>query len=310
MRDRPQLYIVGPTGVGKTALAIALASRFQGEIISADSRQVYRRMDIGTAKPSTEERKQAPHHLLDLLEPGGVFDLATFLSLAQAAIVDIQDREGLPIVAGGTGQYVWALHDGWKVPHVPPDAEFRESKRLEAQQMGANALYQELRSIDPVRAAGLDPRNVRRVIRALEIHRATELPPSELGGRTEGESSALVIGLTMDRQELYRRIDQRVDRMMDQGFLNEVQRLAALGLSFSEGALSSPGYRELGQHLSGDLSLDDAIQRTKFQTHRLARRQYTWFKLTDPRINWFDASDSGFVEAASDRVEQSLSQGD
>jgi len=301
------LYIIGPTGVGKTALAIALAMRFQGEIISADSRQVYRRMDIGTAKPSAEERKQAPHHLLDLLDPGGAFDLATFLSLAQAAVGDIQGRDALPIVAGGTGQYVWALHEGWTVPQVPPDPEFRESKRLEAEQKGHQALYQELQAIDPVRAAGLDPRNVRRVIRALEIHHATQLPPSRFGGSAQDGSGALVLGLTMDRKELYRRIDRRVDRMMDQGFLEEVKGLAALGLNLTEGALASPGYRELGQHLSGELSLDEAIQRTKFQTHRLARRQYSWFKLGDPRITWLEATGGDVVESAVARVEEYLS---
>lgn len=300
------LFIVGPTGVGKTALAVALASRFQGEVISADSRQVYRRMDIGTAKPSPEEQKQAPHHLLDLLDPGDTFDLATFLSLAHTAIGEVNDRGALPIVAGGTGQYVWALHDGWEVPHVPPDAEFRETKRLEAQQKGPQALYQELQAIDPARAAHLDPQNVRRVIRALEIHHATQLPPSQFGGRTEGDAHALVMGLTMDRPDLYRRIDQRVDRMMDLGFLDEVEGLAAQGLTFNESALSSPGYRELGQHLAGELTLDAAIQRTKFQTHRLARRQYTWFKLSDPRITWFDASDSALVELASAQVENFL----
>ena len=306
--SRPVFYIIGPTGVGKTALAIAMASRFRGEIISADSRQVYRRMDIGTAKPSPEEREQAPHHILDLLDPGDTFDLATFLSLAQAAVGDISGRDALPIVAGGTGQYVWALRDGWTVPQVPPDPDFRESKRLEAEQKGPQTLYQEFQAIDPARAASLDPRNVRRVIRALEIHHATGQQPSRFGGRSEVESPALVMGLTMDRQDLYRRIDERVDRMMEQGFLDEVKGLAALGLDFAGGALISPGYRELGQHLAGESSLDEAIQRTKFQTHRLARRQYTWFKLNDPRITWLDVSDPTLVESTSARMEEFLSK--
>ena len=302
------IYIIGPTGVGKTALAIALALRFQGEIISADSRQVYRRMDIGTAKPTPEEQRQAPHHLLDLLDLGDTFDLATFLSLARAAVGDIRSRDALPIVAGGTGQYIWALRDGWTVPQVPPDPAFRESKHLKAEEIGHEALHQELQAIDPARAAGIDPRNVRRVIRALEIHHATQQSPSQLGGRNEVESHALVLGLTMEREELYRRIDERVDRMMDQGFLDEVRALVALDLDLTQGALASPGYRELGQHLSGGWSLDEAIQRTKSQTHRLARRQYSWFKLGDPRITWLDALDDDLAGTASARLEEYLSR--
>ena len=294
---------MGPTGVGKTALAVALAERFRGEVISADSRQIYRQMDIGTGKPSAEEQRLAPHHLLDLLDPSESFDLATFLALAHAAIDEVKSRGGLPLVTGGTGQYIWALYEGWQVPPAAPNTEFRRSKQSEADRIGPQALHQELVAIDPVRAAQIDPRNVRRVIRALEIHHFTQRKPSEYGGRAERASDAPVLGLNLDREELYRRIDLRVDQMMSRGFLAEVERLAARGLTFKEGALASPGYRELGQYLSGELTLDEAVLRTKSQTHGLARGQYGWFKPNDPRITWLDAAAPDLVEQASVLVE-------
>ena len=302
------VFIVGPTGVGKTALAMALAERLRGEVISADSRQVYRQMDIGTGKPSAEEQRLAPHHLLDLLDPSESFDLATFLALAHAAIDEVNGRGGLPLVTGGTGQYIWALYEGWQVPPAAPDAEFRRSKQLEADRIGPQALHDELAALDPVRASQIDPRNVRRVIRALEIQHFTQRLPSEYGGRAEGPSDAPVLGLQLDREKLYRRIDQRVDQMMSAGFLAEVERLAARGLTFDKGALASPGYRELGQYLSGELTLDEAVLRTKSQTHGLARGQYGWFKPNDPRITWLDAAAPNLVEQASLLVEAFLAR--
>ena len=299
---------MGPTGVGKTALAVALAERFRGEVISADSRQVYRQMDIGTGKPSAEEQRLAPHHLLDLLDPTESFDLANFLALAHAAIDKVKGRGGLPLVTGGTGQYIWALYEGWQVPPAAPNAEFRRSKQLEADRIGPQALHQELAAVDPVRAAQIDPRNVRRVIRALEILHFTQRIPSEYGGRAEGPSDAPVLGLNLDREELYRRIDLRVDQMMSRGFLAEVERLAARGLTFEKGALASPGYRELGQYLSGELTLDEAVLRTKSQTHGLARGQYGWFKPSDPRITWLDAAAPDLVEQAAVPVEAFLTR--
>ena len=299
---------MGPTGVGKTALAVALAERFRGEVISADSRQVYRQMDIGTGKPSAAEQRLAPHHLLDLLDPTESFDLANFLALAHAAIDKVKGRGGLPLVTGGTGQYIWALYEGWQVPPAAPNAEFRRSKQLEADRIGPQALHQELAAVDPVRAAQIDPRNVRRVIRALEILHFTQRIPSEYGGRAEGPSDAPVLGLNLDREELYRRIDLRVDQMMSRGFLAEVERLAARGLTFEKGALASPGYRELGQYLSGELTLDEAVLRTKSQTHGLARGQYGWFKPSDPRITWLDAAAPDLVEQAAVPVEAFLTR--
>ena len=300
------LFIAGPTGVGKTDLAIALATRFNGEIIGADSRQVYRHMNIGTAKPTRLQRSQAPHHLLDILDPGQNFDVATFLSMAREAVEDISRRSALPIAAGGTGQYIWALHGGWEVPQPPPDPIFREAKTLEAEQRGAGVLHDELKAIDPQRASQIHPNNVRRVIRALEIHHATQIPPSQVAERLGDRPNSLVIGLTMERQALYRRIDDRVDAMMAAGFLDEVRGLAEMGFELGKGPFSSPGYRELGLFLGGELTLEEAVQRTKTQTHRLVRRQYSWFKLDDPRIEWLDAAGVDLVQQASDLVDRFL----
>lgn len=292
------LYIVGPTATGKTQLAISLAHQLGGEIVNADSRQVYKYMDIGTAKPTREERAQVPHHLFDLITPAENFSLGRFLTLATAAVHDISRRKSLPIVVGGTGQYVWALRDGWEVPAVPPDNKYRTELEQVAAAQGAQALYHRLQSIDPKRAAELDPRNARRVIRALEINHVTGKRPSELPAVSGQGLEGLVIGLTMGRSLLYERIDRRVDQMMENGFLEEAKNLAAMGYTLGEGCLACPGYKELGQYLGGEMSLADAIQRTKFQTHRLVRRQYTWFKLNDSRISWLDGLDSELSSVA------------
>ena len=305
MSAAPLICVVGPTAVGKTALAVELARRFGGEVINADSRQVYRGMTIGTAKPTPGELAAAPHHLVDILDPWDEegFGVALFLRRAADALHDIGSRGLLPIVCGGTGQYVWALVEGQRVPAVPPDPQLRAALEAEAALWGADALHRRLADVDPVRAAALDPRNVRRVIRALEIHLATGRRPSEFQPTGNREhANALVIGLTMPRDALYQRIDERVDKMMLAGFLEEVEALASTGLRMDESPLDSPGYRELGQYLAGSLSLQEAVQRTKTQTHRLARRQYAWFKLTDSRIHWLDAADSGLLDNAAGTV--------
>ena len=291
--------IVGPTAVGKTGLSILLAQRFQGEIVNADSRQVYQGMDIGTAKPDPEERRNVPHHLLDIRDPSCPIDLGTYLPLARSRVRDIHMRGRLPLVVGGSGQYLWGLLEGWKVPPVPPDPEFRRAKQEEAQQRGAESLHQELEKLDPDRAAQLDPRNVRRVIRALEVHRAIGKQSSAVPASFFPGYRSLIIGLTMPRESLYRRIDQRVDGMVAQGLLGEVLALTKAGHQPGVGPLNGPGYLEVGQYLDGAISWDEAVQRTKYRTHRLVRRQYTWFKAGDPRIHWLDASAPDIVERAS-----------
>ena len=296
--DAPVLFIVGPTAVGKTRLAIALAQRLNGEIINADSRQVYRYMDIGTAKPTPAERRQAAHHLLDLLTPDASFDLGSFLSLARQAIQDISRRGRLPIVAGGTGQYLWALHEGWQAPAVPPNADFRRECQKTVERDGGAVLYHQLQKVDPARAAELDPRNFRRIIRALEIYHTTGRPASAYRQPGEPLPRSRIIGLTLEREALYQRIDARVDQMLADGFVAEARNIAAMGYRLGSGALACPGYRELGQYLDNLISLTAAVQRTKFQTHRLVRRQYTWFKPHDSRIHWLDADCPGLEQRA------------
>jgi tRNA dimethylallyltransferase len=300
--------IVGPTASGKTRLAICLAGRFPGEIINADSRQVYRYMDIGTAKPTAPDQQRVPHHLLDLMDPDQEFSLGAFLSLAKSAAAGIRHRGRLPWLVGGTGQYIWALLEGWDPPGIPPDEDFRRDREREAGEFGPVALHQQLEAIDPQRASQLDSRNVRRVIRALEIFHVTGRKPSDFSGRTLPVQDSMVIGLTLARQELYARIDRRVDQMMAAGFLEEVRRLSAMGYRMGTGPLDSLGYRELGMHLRAELSLDEAVQRTKLQTHRMARRQYTWFKLADPRIHWLNAADPALETRASRLAEDYLRQ--
>lgn len=300
--------VVGPTASGKTGLAISLAEQFPGEIINADSRQVYRNMDIGTAKPTTQDQQRAPHHLLDLMDPDQEFSLGAFLSLAKSAADSIRSRGRLPLLVGGTGQYIWALLEGWDPPGIPPDQEFRKDKEREAGEFGLEFLHRQLEAIDPLRAGQLDSRNVRRVIRALEIFHFTGRKPSDFGGSTLPVQDTLVIGLTLERQELYARIDQRVDQMLAAGFLEEVRRLSAMGYRIGTGPLDSLGYRELGMHLRAEISLAEAVQRTKLQTHRMARRQYTWFKLADPRIHWLNAADPALETRASRLAEDYLRQ--
>jgi len=282
------LAIVGPTCVGKSRLAFRLAQAFDGEIVSADSRQVYRYMDIGTAKPSQEELSLVRHHLINIVNPDEDFSLAQYQQLAYRAIEDIHERHKLPLLVGGSGLYVWAVLDGWRIPKVAPDLEFRHSLEEKVARIGKDELYHELAKVDPVAAQRIDPRNVRRTIRALEVYRGAKVPFSQLQYKATPPFNALIIGLTADRAELYRRIDLRVDEMIKQGLVDEVKRLVDRGYSFNLPAMSGIGYKQIGMFLRGELTLPFAIQQIKFETHRLVRHQYSWFRLKDDRIKWFD----------------------
>ncbi len=295
----PLITIVGPTAVGKTALALQLARTLNGEIINADSRQVYKGMDIGAAKPTSEERALIPHHLLDVHNPDETYSLALFLEHAQAAVQDVQTRNRLPILVGGSGQYVWAFLEGWQPPKVPPNPAVRADLEFQLKRRGVWPLFELLQAIDPQTAARIDPQNPRRVLRALEIHLSGGRNPTANPTRKNSEVNALVIGLTMPREDLYARIDRRVDEMMQRGFLEEVRRLLDNGYTPSLPSMSGVGYQELASHLSNELPLQDAVQRTKYRTHAIARRQYAWFKLEDPRIHWLQSNDNHVNQALS-----------
>ena len=278
--------IVGPTGIGKSRLALRLAQAFNGEIVSADSRQVYRYMDIGTAKPGPEELSLVPHHLINIVNPDEAFSLAQYQELAYRAIGDIHQRHKLPLLVGGSGLYVWAVLEGWRIPQVPPDPEFRYNLEKKAANTGTDELYRELMEVDPVAAQKIDRRNVRRVIRALEVHRKTRTSFSQ--EKKTPLFNTLIIGLTADRADLYCRIDLRVDEMIEQGLVMEVEKLVNMGYDFNLPAMSSIGYKQIGMFLKGELTLAAAIQQIKFETHRFVRHQYAWFQLKDDRIHWFD----------------------
>lgn len=280
--------IVGPTGVGKSELALRLAQTFDGEIVGADSRQVYCHMDIGTAKPGSQELALVPHHLISIVEPDEDFSLAQYQELACQATAAIQGRNKLPLLVGGSGLYVWSVLEGWGIPPVPPDPDFRRSLEKRATYTGQDEVYQELADVDPVAAQSIDPRNVRRVIRALEVCKTTGVPFSQLQSKKTSPFDALIIGLTADRSELYRRIDLRVDRMIQQGLAAEVQRLLDKGYDPNLPSMSGIGYKQIIAFLNGEITLPAAVQQIKFETHRFVRHQYAWFRLKDDRIKWFD----------------------
>ena len=304
--------LVGPTAIGKSQLAIHLAQTFNGEIVSADSRQVYRYMDIGTAKPTPQELSLVPHHLINIVNPDEDFSLAQYQELAYRAVEDIQRRKKLPLLVGGSGLYIWSVLEGWGIPQVPPDHEFRHSLEEKAARVGKDKLYQELVEVDVMAAQRIDRRNVRRIIRALEVYQGTERSSSQLPHKQAPPFSTLIIGLTTDRAELYRRVDMRVDEMIQRGWINEVKRLVDRGYDFTLPAMSGIGYKQLGMFLIDELSLADAIQQIKFETHRFVRHQYSWFRLKNDKIRWFDIqsqADSEIVGLLSEFISVEEAQG-
>lgn len=304
---RRLIAIVGATATGKTALGVALAQLLDGEVINADSRQVYRGMDIGTAKPTSAERADIPHHLIDVVAPAAEFTLATFLELAAAALDDVWSRGKQPIVVGGTGQYVWALLEGWRVPRVPPDRALRADLEAQAEREGTEAVAAVLSAIDRASADAIDHRNVRRMIRAIEVTRATGRPFSAWQQKRPPDWETITVGLRMPRPELHARIDERVDAMMSAGLLDEVRRLNAAGYGCDLPAMASIGYRQMCEHIAGTLTLAEAAARIKTETHRLARAQHTWFRDDDPRIHWLDATSPARIDDAMAIVDAATS---
>jgi tRNA dimethylallyltransferase len=283
----PVLVICGPTGIGKTTAAIAAAETFGGEVISADSLQVYRFMDIGTAKPTAEERARAPHHLIDVVDPDDEFDAARFSQAAREIALAMDRRDAVPIVAGGTGLYIKAMLYGL-FRAKPPDSLTRQRLRQEAAEVGSEVLHRRLAVIDAQAADRIHPHDTFRIIRALETATATGEPITDhhrRHGFRESFFRVMKIGLEIDRQALYDRIDRRVDAMIDAGLLDEVRGLLSRGYGGDLKSMQSLGYRHMVAFTSGRLTWEEAVRTLKRDTRRFAKRQLTWFR-ADKEIVW------------------------
>jgi tRNA dimethylallyltransferase len=285
----PLILIIGPTAVGKTELSIRLAEQFNGEIVSADSRLFYRGMDIGTAKPTPEERDRVPHHLIDVADPDDIWSLAVFQKKATEIITEIHAHGKIPFLVGGTGQYIRAVTEGWTPPEVKPNPRLRSVLESLAEERGVNWLHARLEKIDPLAAQKIDSRNVRRTIRALEVILTTGKTFSKQRRQSESPYDLLTIGLKRPREELYQRVDERIEAMFESGFLEEVEGLLVKGYSPELPTLSAIGYRECVQVISGRMSIEQAKVEMRRATRVFVRRQANWFKDDDPDIHWFRA---------------------
>lgn len=287
----PLVVIIGPTAVGKTEVSLQLAERLNGEIVSGDSRLFYRGMDIGTAKPSLQEQQRVPHHLIDVADPDETWSLAVFQEAAQKVIADINKRGKLPFLVGGTGQYIRAMLEGWAPPELAPDPKIRRVLEKWANESGGDELHRRLGYLDPQAADRIDPHNVRRTVRALEVIFRTGRRFSSQTRKQESLCNNLVLGITRPRPELYKRIDERIEAMLAAGLVEEVQALLQKGYPPDLPTFSAIGYREIIAHLRGEISLEETVMLIKRATRQFVRRQANWFKPTDPTIHWFNADE-------------------
>lgn len=278
------LILVGPTAAGKTELSLVLGELLHGEIVSADSRLFYRGMDIGTAKPTLTDFQRVPHHLINVCPPDRTLTLGEYQQLAYSKIDQVIERNNLPLLVGGTGQYVMAVAEGWGIPRVAPNPLLRDQLLA----LGRAEMNRWLEYLDPAAAEKIDSRNERRVIRALEVALISGYPITELQRKSPPDYDMVWIGLYREREILYQRIDQRVDEMIANGLVDEVNGLRQQGFNRNLPSMSGLGYRQIYAYLEGESTLDEAVQRIKFETHRFARQQSTWFRKNDRRINWFD----------------------
>ena len=289
----PVLVIVGPTASGKTALAVEAAEKLDGEVVSADSMQIYRGMDIATAKPSHEEMRGIPHHMISIIDPDRNFSVADFQRMASNIINDIHDRGKTPVVAGGTGLYIDSLLQNVKFPDVPESPEVRR-RLVQRAADGMQPLWDELNAIDPATAQKLHVNNRGRIIRALEVYYASGVTMSEYVLRSRSEPSPyepVMIGLNFrDRQKLYDRINRRVDAMLEAGLVDEARRYFELNCGGT--AAQAIGYKELYPYLKGEIDLESAVENLKMQTRRYAKRQLTWFRRNE-NINWLYLDEKG-----------------
>ncbi|CAM4383500.1 tRNA (adenosine(37)-N6)-dimethylallyltransferase MiaA [Paenibacillus macerans] len=304
INKKPRLLVlVGPTAVGKTKLSVEIAKAFSCEVISGDSMQVYRGMDIGTAKIAPAEMEGVPHHLIDVLEPDEPFSVAQFQEWCRKLIPEIESRGHLPFIVGGTGLYIESVCYEFQFTEAGADEAFRAAELAYAEEHGAEALHAKLAAIDPRSAARLHPNDVRRVIRAMEIHHLTGTTLSEQLDKQIKESpyDLCVIGLTMDRQMLYNRIERRIDEMLRLGLVDEVRRLLRQGYSRELVSMQGLGYKEIAEHLEDGVPLPEAVEKLKRDTRRFAKRQLSWFRHMK-EIAWIDAGSgenfSGILAAA------------
>ncbi|HZO81074.1 MAG TPA: tRNA (adenosine(37)-N6)-dimethylallyltransferase MiaA [Candidatus Binataceae bacterium] len=283
-------FIVGPTGAGKTAIALELAERLGAEIVNADSRQVYRGLDVGTAKPTAEERRRVPHHLIDVRDPSAPLDVAGFVALARGAIADIAARGRAPLVVGGSGLYLRVLRGG--IFAGPPAApELRRELAALAAARGVECLHAWLAEVDPAAAGRIGHNDLYRITRALEVYRLTGQPISVHQERHRFAArpyETLTLGIAMERKRLYEAIDRRFDEMVARGLVGEVRALLAAGCDPGRAPLRTVGYRQIAAAVRGETALEEAIALAKRDTRRLAKRQLTWFR-ADPEIRWIDA---------------------
>ncbi len=294
----PLIVLLGPTAVGKTELSLQLAELLNGEIVSADSRLFYKGMDIGTAKPSQEELNRVPHHLINVANPNETWSLALFQEAAQKAIQDIHHRNKIPLLVGGTGQYIEAVTYGWTPPEVRPNPAIRTVLETLAEENGALWLHDRLNVLDPQAAEKIDARNLRRTVRALEVIFTTGKPFSAQRGKMQSPYHLIKIGLKRPRPELYERIDARINLMFSSGLLDEVKQLLQAGYTPDLPALSAIGYRECIQVLNEEITQEQAIEQMKRLTRIFVRRQANWFKEDDPQIRWFLAGETNALEIA------------
>ncbi len=302
MIEKPLLLIVGATASGKSAFAIELARALDGEIVSADSRYLYRELDIGVAKPTEAELNLAKHHLINVATLKEPWNLGLYKQSATKIIEEIQMRGRLPILAGGTGQYIRSILQNWQVPSHGPVDQLREDLETIGNKMGFDKLHEMLDAIDPEAAAKIDYRNHRRTIRALEVILSTGKKFSDLRDKDKPPYQTLTIGLELPRELLYARIDQRIEDMIGKGLVAEVQHLLELGFGPSLDSMRVIGYNEIVSHLRGEICLDEAIALIKRNTRSFVRRQANWFKPTDPKIYWLNAQDPMLLEKALDLV--------
>jgi tRNA dimethylallyltransferase len=303
--NKPLVVIVGPTASGKTAVSIDLAKRLNGEIVSADSRLLYRGMDIGTAKPTDAEQENVPHHLIDVADPDETWSLALYQRTAYQVIDSIMERSKLPILVGGTGQYVRAIIEGWRIPPQAPDESLRESLSRWAEMIGPEGLHQRLATVDPQAAEMIDYRNMRRTIRALEVILNTGERFSDLRKKQQCRYTPFIFGISRPREVLYQRIDQRIDQMIADGLVEEVQTLLQSGYQADLPTLSAIGYGEIIQYLNNQVSLEEAVTLIRRNTRIFVRRQANWFKPDDPRIHWVEAAE-GMVDNMEEMIRRWL----